>query len=301
MAVLGDWLVPFPGTPAVIAGGSAHTWTSAASMAPETAGSRAAAQAYFDRVLDLRALPKPFAAALVEYGSRRAVSKIVDREYFAVYRGRVEARYFGGIVPRDVRLQIPVDGGADRALQTLFTLERWVGRPVFDSIVHEFVTSSAGTRPSLDDFIGVASRVSGQDLRWLLDEGLDESGRFDYAVETFSSEPESGGTFRTSVTIRRNGDRVIQRGIPVVTTFADGEIVRETFDGRSEEATYEYRSPSRAATAQVDPDDVLVLDQQRSNNGMTLDTAAAGTAGTRWAARWMIWFEDALLTYVALT
>ena len=301
MKVLGEWLVPFPGTPVRLAGNQTPRWTSAASMAPETAGSRAAAQAYFDRVVDIHALPPAFAAALVEYASRRAVSKIVDREYFAVYRGRAEARYFGGRVPRDLRLQIPVEGDADRALQTLFTLERWVGRPVFDAIMLEFVRASAGTRPSLDDFIAVASRVSGQDLRWLFDEGLNESGRFDYAVDSFSSEPDGAGAFHTTVTIRRLGDRLVRRGIPVVTTFADGESVRETFDGRREAATYEYRSPSRAVTAQVDPEHVLILDQHRGNNGMTLDTAPAAAAANRWAARWMIWLEDALLTYVALT
>jgi hypothetical protein len=300
MQVLNDWLVPLPGTPIALGTPVPASWTSAASMASETAGSRAMSRAYFDRVIDMRALPPSFADAIVEYASRRAVSKIVDREYFAVYRGRAEARYFGGRVPRDLRLRIPVEGDADRPLQTLFTLERWVGRPVFDSILLEFVTSSQGKRPTLDDFVRVASQVSGQDVRWLIEEGL-KPGVFDYAVETFSSDPEPGGTFHTAVTVRRLGNRVFGRRIPVVTTFADGETVREAFDGRSDTATYEYRSPSRATTASVDPDGVLVLDQHRSNNGMTLDTAAARTAADRWAARWMIWFEDALLTYVALT
>ena len=37
------------------------------------------------------------------------------------------------------------------------------------------------------------------------------------------------------------------------------------------------------------------------NNGVTLDTGPARTVATRWTARWMIWLEDALLTYVAFT
>ena len=49
------------------------------------------------------------------------------------------------------------------------------------------------------------------------------------------------------------------------------------------------------------PDRVLLLDLNRGNNGVTLDSGPARTAATRWAARWMIWLEDALLTYVAFT
>jgi len=299
MQILGEWLVPFRGR--ATASAEVPLWTSAASMVPETAGSRAAAREYFAHAVDTRALPSAFTAALEEYGSRRGVSKIVDREYFAVYRGRAEARFFGGRVPRDLHLQIPVEAGADRALQTVFTLERWVGRPVFDAIVLEFVTASAGRQPSLDDFADVASRVSGQDLHWLFDEALKKTGRFDYAVETFDSEPDGDGRFRTSVTVRRIGDAVVARSIPVTTTFADGDSVTEKFDGRSEQTTYKYRSESRAATAQVDPDRLLLLDENWKNNGMSIGTANATTAANRWSARWMVWLEDALLAGVALS
>jgi hypothetical protein len=299
LQIVGAWLVPFPDRTILVAPDRTPLWTTPASMAPESAASRATARRYFERLIDTRALPKAFIDALVDYASRRAVSKMVDRQYLAVYLGRTQARYFGGFVPRDLRLQIPVEGGAGRMLQMLFTMERWVGRPVFDAILSEFVTSFADRRPTYDDFMAVASRVSGQDLSWL-DEALRTSRRVDYAVDSFDSVPEGGG-FRTTVTVRRLDIAKVPHQIPVVTTFADGETVREMFDGRLRQMTYEYRSPARAVTAEVDPEHVLVLDQNRSNNGMSLDQAAATTAGNRWAARWMIWLEDALLTYVALT
>ena len=91
------------------------------------------------------------------------------------------------------------------------------------------------------------------------------------------------------------------RGLALVTTFADGESVRDTVDGRRAGQTFEYRSPSRAVSAEVDPDRVLLLDVHHGNNGVTLDTGPAHTAAMRWTARWMIWLEDALLTYVAFT
>jgi len=300
LEVLGSWLVPYPESDISVTPEPTPWWTTAASMKRETAASRATVRMYFDRLIDTRALPPPFVDALVEYAARRAVSKMVDRKYLAFYLGRQEGRYFGGFVPRDLRVQIPVEGGADRVLQMLYTLERWVGRPVFDSILLEFITASTGRQPTLEDFIATASNVSGQDLSWLFDEGLRKSGRFDYAIESFESRPEAGA-FRTTVTVRRLGDAIVPRSIPVVVTFADGEIARDSFDGRSDRMTFEYRSAAPAATASVDPDAVLQLDQNRRNNGMSLDDSLAATAGNRWSARWMIWLQDALLTYVALT
>jgi hypothetical protein len=301
MQILGEWLVPFPGKVDPAAWNPRPLWTSAASMVPETAGSRAAARTYFDRFVGNRELPPEFTEALIEYGSRRAVSKIVDRNYFAFYLRREEGRYFSGFVPRDLRIQIPVEGGAGRVLQTIFTLERWVGRPVFDAILLEFITSSAGTQPTIDDFAAVASRVSGQDLTWFFDATWRQPGVFDYAVDHLESTPEAGGRFHTTVIVRRAGDAVFGRGLPLVTTFADGESVRDTVDGRRSTQTFEYRSPSRAVSAEVDPDRVLLLDVNHGNNGVTLDARPASAAANRWSARWMIWLEDALLTYVAFT
>jgi hypothetical protein len=259
------------------------------------------------------------------------VSAIVDEQYLAVYRSRAEGRYFGGFVPRDLRIQLRVEDEGDpieeyrarprardtRALEAktllaLGTLERWVGRPTFDAILAEFART--GGQPTLDDFGRLASRVSGQDLAWFFDETLNRDGVFDYGVSSLASDVQSDGSYRTTVAVQRLGDGVFSgpgaseagpfehgRAIVVLTTFADGESARETWDGRSRGKTFEYRSQSPAVSAQVDPDRVLLLDLNRSNNGITLDRGAARTAATRWAARWMTWMEDALLTCVAFT
>src|SRR5436190_10731075 len=180
LTVLDTWLTPFPDAALDIAPEPTRWRTTAASMAPETAAARAVSRAYVLRMIDTSALPSGFVDALVEYGARRGVSKIVDRKYLAAYFGRAEGRYFGGFVPRDLRAQLSAMSGADRALRTLGTLERWTGTPAFDAIILEFLTASKGTRPTLDDFASVASRVSGQKLGWLFDEALKKAGTFDY-------------------------------------------------------------------------------------------------------------------------
>jgi len=333
LKILGTWMTPFPDPALAVTAGRTAWWTAPAAMAPEFAVARAVSRRYWERVIDTRALPSWFVGGLSEYAARRAVSKIVDEQYFAVYRSRAEGRYFGGFVPRDLPVRLRVEDEGDpvglyranprstdpevlgaKVLLTLGTLERWVGRPVFDAILVEFVRASAGTAPTLDDFRRTAASVSGQDLSWLFDASLNGSGVFDYGIARFDSLPQPDGSFRTTVVVRRLGDAVFSgangpadtpfehgRGIVVSTAFADGESVRDAWDGRGAEKTFEYRSPSRAVSAEADPDRVLLLDVNHSNNGVTLETGPARSAAARWSARWMIWLEDALLTYVALT
>ena len=333
LRILGDWLVPFPDAGLSIAAEPTRWWTAPAAMAPEFAVARVVSRRYWDRVVDTRALPPWFVGGLSEYSARRAVSKIVDERYFAIYRSRAEGRYFGGFVPRDLRAPLRYEDEGDpvgdyraspnsatesvlgaKAMLTLGTLERWTGRPVFDAIMLEFVRASAGSSPTLDDFARVAARVSGQDLSWLFDATLKGSGAFDYGLGNVESQRQPDGSYRTTVTVRRLGDGIFSganaaadgpfehgRGIALQTTFADGETVRDGWDGRSRERTFEYHSQSRALSAEVDPDRVLLLDLNRSNNGVALETTAAQSAAGRWSARWMLWLEDALLTYVSLT
>ncbi len=333
LKVLGTWLAPFPDATVSVTADPTPWWSAPAAMAPEYAVARPLSRTYWERVVDTRELPAWFVDGLVEYSARRAVSRIVDERYLAVYRSRAEMRFFGGFVPYALRVQFRVEDEGDpvdayridpraasgkplaaKVLLTLGTLERWIGRPVFDAILAEFASTPSGTRPTLDDFARLASRVSGQDLSWLFNGTLKSTGIFDYGIEGIDTRPAPDGAFRTTVDVGRFGDAVFSgatddaaspfehgRGITVQTTFEDGSVVRDTWDGRARQKTFEYRSRSRARSAEVDPDRVLLLDLDRSNNGATLDPGPARTAATRWAARWMVWLEDALLTYGSLT
>jgi len=46
----------------------------------------------------------------------------------------------------------------------------------------------------------------------------------------------------------------------------------------------------------VDPDRVLLLDVDTTNNSRAL-SPAAGRAATKWAAKWIVWLQDVLATY----
>ena len=54
--------------------------------------------------------------------------------------------------------------------------------------------------------------------------------------------------------------------------------------------------PSRALSAEVDPDHVLLLDVDRTNNSQHLQPQTA-KAGRQWAGRWWVWLQDVVVTY----
>jgi hypothetical protein len=84
--------------------------------------------------------------------------------------------------------------------------------------------------------------------------------------------------------------------VEVVTTFEDGEQVRERWDGQDRRVIYGYTRPERARSVQVDPERVLLLDVDYTNNSRTLEPRTA-EAARKWSLTWMAWLQDLMLTY----
>jgi hypothetical protein len=134
----------------------------------------------------------------------------------------------------------------------------------------------------------------------------------DYGIDLMTSERGADGTFTTVVSVRRFGEARFTgtaaapvgpfesgRGITLRVTFDDGQQRTDAWDGRARDKTFRYRSSTRAASAVVDPDHVLLLDMHQTNNSRGM-TSRAGAAASRWALVWMAWLEHALLNYAAL-
>jgi hypothetical protein len=72
--------------------------------------------------------------------------------------------------------------------------------------------------------------------------------------------------------------------------------VTERWDGRDRWKLYEYDREAAAVSAEIDPERVLLLDVNFTNNSVT--RAPRGPeAATRWSLTWMVWLQDALLTW----
>jgi hypothetical protein len=96
------------------------------------------------------------------------------------------------------------------------------------------------------------------------------------------------------VVVQRIADGVFP--VDVVTTFGNGEQVTERWDGREQRAMWTYERPEQAVSVEVDPRRVLLLDVNYTNNSRTLEPRA-GEAALKWAMKWMVWLQDAMLTY----
>jgi hypothetical protein len=107
-------------------------------------------------------------------------------------------------------------------------------------------------------------------------------------------EGEGGARFRTTVVARRFGDATFP--VDVVTTFADGSKKTERWDGVERRAMYVYDTKARARSVEVDPNRILLLDVNFTNNSRTLQPRAP-EASLKWSLKWMAWLQDLLLTY----
>jgi hypothetical protein len=253
------------------------------------------------------------------FAEARLLEPLVQRQLDStIPEGFLVARMFGDFVPyaiRSVRANRVLEGdpAVIRAARAMQTLERYVGWPTFETMMAEYARQFSFGHPTPEDFIRVAEAVSGRDLRWFFDQVFSTTGAFDYAVRQVTSEVLPGSSrYRTTVIVERAGAAVFSgssqppiggyqsgRAIEIAITFADGTTRRETWDGRAESTTFVYESLAPAAAVVIDPDRALALDVRRTNNSWAREPRAK-SAATRWAALWMNWLANVLLTYGAL-
>jgi hypothetical protein len=256
------------------------------------------------------------------FSTARAVAQVYEPNYLAL-------RYFGGFVPwvvSDIALRretegnrltgyrrdatsdapstptyryFPATGGSityNKTALWLNTMERWLGWPVLQRILAAHFEAGRFKHPTPDDFFAIANRVTGQNLGWFFDQVYRSSNRFDYGVQDLTSARD-GDQYRTNVIVRRYGEALFP--VELLVTFANGERITEHWDGKDRWKLYAYDRLAPAVSAQVDPNRVLLLDVNYTNNSKTLEPKTR-PAATKWSLTWMIWLQDCLLSWAAL-
>ena len=175
----------------------------------------------------------------------------------------------------------------------LNTLERYLGWPTMERVLQTYFTRWQFAHPRPADFFAVVNEVSGQDLTWFFDQVYRSSNAFDYAIDTLGSVRDGDG-YRTDVIVGRRGEATFP--VDVAVSFADGERVLRHWDGRDRWTQYTLRSKARAVSAEVDPEHVLLLDINVTNNSRAV-APEGGNAATRWSLKWLVWLQDALLSW----
>ena len=239
-------------------------------------------------------------------------SRATDGNYLSGYRDS------GGSDPQSAPSwrYWPETAGAITYFKTalwLNTLERMLGWDTLQQILSTYYKRYSFKHPEPKDFFAVANEVSKTDLTWFFDQVYRSSSHFDYAIDiftseqvsdrgifgdankrTFSADERSGDVYRTTVVARRLGDGVFPVTVRVV--FENNQEVRWQWDGRERWKMFEADRPVRAVTAQVDPERVLLLDANYTNNSGSL-APKTNTAARKWSLAWLIWLQDHLLTY----
>jgi hypothetical protein len=196
----------------------------------------------------------------------------------------------------------------------LNTLERLIGWDTLQRAMATYFSRYEFKHPGPQEFFAVLNEVSGRDLTWFFDRVYRSSAAFDYGIDRFTSVQESvrgftgeGGerrfarpdrtspAFRTTVAVRRYEDGTFPVDVRVV--FEDGQEARWRWEGLERWKLFEVDRPVRAAYAQVDPERVLLLDRNYTNNSARLSTDVAARAARKWSLTWLVWLQDHLLTY----
>jgi hypothetical protein len=97
--------------------------------------------------------------------------------------------------------------------------------------------------------------------------------------------------FRTEVVVRRHGGGRFP--VEVLLVFEDGDEIRQRWDGQERWKLFVVERPSKLDYAAIDPDRVLVLDADRSNNSRVGEPQGQLPA-LKWGSKWMVWFQDYL-------
>jgi aminopeptidase N len=256
------------------------------------------------------------------FSTARAVAQVYNPNHLAL-------RYFGGFVPwvfRDIALgretegnrlagyrrdaksdaqstptfrYFPSTGGSityNKTALWLNTLERWIGWPVLQRAMSTHFEAWKFKHPQPRDFFAVVNDGAGQDLGWYFDQVYRSSNVFDYGVQDLKSARD-GDQYRTNVIVRRYGEATFP--VDVLVTFKSGERITEHWDGKDRWKLFAYDRLEPVLSAQVDPNHVLLLDVDYTNNSKTLEPKGA-MASTKWSLTWMVWLQECLLSWAAL-
>ncbi len=173
-----------------------------------------------------------------------------------------------------------------KAALSLLTLEGHLGEDVMGRVMKTYYERWKFKHPKSEDFFAVAEEVSGKDLDWFFDQFFRSPDKLDYAVSALSSteikeikeikapEPKAEKAkaapkmYKNEVVVIRSGELVFPQDVLVV--FADGEEVRETWDGKGRWKRFTYERPVKLKMARIDPEFKIPLDVNHTNNSRLL-------------------------------
>lgn len=195
-------------------------------------------------------------------------------------------------------------------------LRRMMGPDVFDPAIRSYATTHRFRHPRTEDFLDAMRQATDQDLEPFFRQVLFGSDTLDYAVTRAETRRRKGprGVFEvdaegapsrqadelpgwaSEVLVRRLGG--VRLPVTVELTFADGSTTRREWNGRERWIRYRVTGP-KLLHAEVDPEEVLLLDVDRLNNSRRTEPDEA--ASRRWTHVLRFWLQNLLETFTAFS
>jgi hypothetical protein len=194
----------------------------------------------------------------------------------------------------------------------LATLERLLTTNVMDRALRLYADRWRFHHPHIQDFIAAVNEVTGRDWTWYFQRTFFSSGQVDYAVEEATSVPSKPpkGLFEKEgklaegpppdlsrprgydsvVTVTRRGETALP--VEILLRFEGGKTQRTTWDGEARWTRLTVAQGPRLLEAVVDPDEKILLDADRFNNGRRVERDPRAAA--RWTSRTVFWVQNLL-------
>lgn len=278
-------------------------WSSPAAMDLESTVAFDLARARFDRVRGAERLVNGIAWHL----QSRIVEELFDYSQAQPGHHAADVPLFGGHVRWVLPTLILSRQGRDRrapeavrhAADAVATLEGVVGWPALAAALR---VVAADSRPSLDAAAvrAILETALAIPLDWFF-AALDATSPINYALDAVTVEPRqcpSGPCQQTTMQLRRQGQLRMPTGVDIAIELGSAQrsLVTWRDDEREKALVVESGLPPTAIT--IDPDRRIQLDDN------PLDQRWRSTINARRPiksfAAWVVWLQNAVLTYGAL-
>ncbi|HET7291913.1 MAG TPA: M1 family metallopeptidase [Vicinamibacteria bacterium] len=209
----------------------------------------------------------------------------------------------------------------DRPALVYETLENLLGAENMDRVWRTYAHRYRFAHPTTRDLLATLNEVTARDWSAFFDETFYSSGLVDYAASVKQEESRAPRGFLEAtserfvsldaptpkpapavwdsvVTFERREEARLP--VEVLIEFADGRLVRESWDGRDTYKRYAFRAGPKVVRAVVDPEAKLTLDIDRSNNVWRDEDGLARRAALKWSARYLFWLQTLLELHTVL-
>ena len=204
----------------------------------------------------------------------------------------------------------------------LRTMENYLGAPVMARVMRAWFERYRFHHPDSLNFEKTVNEVSGRDMTWFFDQFVFGTNALNYRIGSvecdrvevsLGSYVENGkrvtvtekdanriakererkktpDQYRIVVKLVREGESVFP--VEMKMTLANGETVREQWDGRDRWVRYEYTKAAKVKSVEIDPERKILLDSSLADNSYVAETAWLPLS--KWSSNLLYWIQMVL-------